>query len=286
MSASDLNAKLQQAIALAQSGQRAEARALLEEVVAADPSIEMAWLWLATVSTDRNERIGFLERALTLNPNNSTSQAAYTQLTGETFVPAGGLPPLPPEPTAGPIVPPTRRNNLLLIGAIAAIAVFTVMIAVFLRNAANEPDLVEELTQATVVIPSLESPTLLYTLTPSNTPQPTATPGPSRTPVTLPPTWTPSASFTPRPTRTSPPTWTPPPTATLTLTPTDTYTPGPPTETPTPSNTPNSRTMTAAVPLTSEAATNAAAAPPLSVTEEVFSESDGEQIGDGVENPQ
>lgn len=257
MSASDLNAKLQQAISLAQSGQRTEARALLEEIVAADPSIEMAWLWLATVSTNRDERVQYLEQALALNPHNPTSQAAYTQLTGLPFAAAGSPPPPPPPVTS--VLSPARRGNMLLIGAIAAIAIFTVIIAVLLRGAANEPDPVRELTLSTVDIPTLESPTLLYTLTPSDTPLPTVTPGPSRTPVTLPPTWTPSASFTPRATRTMPPSWTPQPTATITPTPSRTYTPLPPTETPTPSNTPNSRTMTAAAPMTSEAATNIAA---------------------------
>jgi hypothetical protein len=187
MSASDLNAKLQQAVTLAQSGQRIEARALLEEVAAADPSIEMAWLWLATVSTDRNERIGFLERALALNPTNPTSQAAYAQLTGQAYVPAGGSPPPPPE-AAGPILPPTRKNNFLVIGAVAAIAIFTVIAAIVLRSVAKDDDPVTDLTRATVVIPTIGEPTLAVTLTPSNTPQPTWTPGPSPTPVTLPPT--------------------------------------------------------------------------------------------------
>jgi predicted Zn-dependent protease len=87
MRPSELKAKLQEAITLAQAGQRTEARRLLNEVVEADPTQELAWMWLASVSTDREERIQFLERALTLNPDNPTTQQAYAQLTGHPFEP-------------------------------------------------------------------------------------------------------------------------------------------------------------------------------------------------------
>ena len=85
MRRSDVHAHLQEAIALAQAGQRTEARRLLTRVVEADPDLGLAWMWLATVSTDRAERVEYLERALALDPDNATAQEAYAQLTGNTI---------------------------------------------------------------------------------------------------------------------------------------------------------------------------------------------------------
>ena len=68
MDRAEVNARLKEAIALAQAGQRIEARRLFSEVVNADPRQELAWMWLATVSTNRDERIDYLEHALALNP--------------------------------------------------------------------------------------------------------------------------------------------------------------------------------------------------------------------------
>ncbi|NJL95234.1 MAG: hypothetical protein HC915_16710, partial [Anaerolineae bacterium] len=49
--------QLRQAIELAQRGERSAARALLLEVVAQQPDLEAAWLWLASVAADRRERV-------------------------------------------------------------------------------------------------------------------------------------------------------------------------------------------------------------------------------------
>ncbi len=68
MRRAEITEKLQQAIALAQAGQQADARRLLEEVVAADPQQTLAWMWLATVAGDRDERVRYLARALALEP--------------------------------------------------------------------------------------------------------------------------------------------------------------------------------------------------------------------------
>ncbi len=85
MDRAEVNARLKEAIALAQAGQRIEARRLFSEVVNADPRQELAWMWLATVSTNRDERIDYLEHALALNPQNPTTRRAYEQLTGTPY---------------------------------------------------------------------------------------------------------------------------------------------------------------------------------------------------------
>jgi len=250
MSASDLNAQLQQAIALAQEGRTAEARSILEAIVAANPNQEIAWLWLATVSGSVDERITFLERALALNPNNPTSQQAYQRLTGRAYMPPGTpLPPVLPGETPMSVGRKTV-SGLIIIMAVAAVAVVVILVAINLRDSDTENQ-IEESPTAIVFPTNTLTPTLLYSLTPSDTPWPSDTPGPTPTPVTLPPTWTPVPSSTPFPTRTMPPTWTPRPTMTLS----PTVLPFTPTFTPLPTRTLNARTQTAEAAQATEEAT-------------------------------
>ena len=108
----DPNDDLQRAIALIQAGRPAEARPLLEAIVSADPERELAWMWLATVSTDRAERIRFLQRVLSINPANETARAAYTRSDRQTTHAARCLPrppPLPGPPRAALARPPADR---------------------------------------------------------------------------------------------------------------------------------------------------------------------------------
>ncbi|HMM29558.1 MAG TPA: tetratricopeptide repeat protein [Aggregatilineaceae bacterium] len=207
--ASELNDRLQQAIALIQAGRPDEARRLLEAIVAADPAQELAWLWLASVSTDRAERIAFLERALALNPANETARAAYTRLTGET----------PPEAALGTPAPTPARaaitpGTLLIVMAVVAVAVAAVLVALYLRDSDAEP---REGSPAATLAPLISpTPSAVFSLTPSDTPWPTGTPGPSPTLVwdSALPTWTAAPTSTPAPTRRVA-TWTPrPPSAT------------------------------------------------------------------------
>ncbi|MBN1967002.1 MAG: tetratricopeptide repeat protein [Anaerolineae bacterium] len=213
MSERELKAQLQEAITLAQAGQRAEARALFESIVAADPRQELAWLWLATVTTNQQERITFLERVLQLNPGNSTAQEAYAKLTGRMYTPG----PAPSRRERSPAA--SFLGSLLVILAFVFVAVAVVLIA---RELRDDP----ESTVQPVFDEPLVLPTLAYTSTPAFTPRPTHTPGPSPTPPTLPPTWTSEPSPAPVQ-RTVPPTFTPRPTltGTATLLPTLTGTP-------------------------------------------------------------
>ncbi len=245
MPASDLNAKLQEAISLAQMGQRTEARTLLEAVVSADPSQELAWLWLATVSTNREERIGFLERALALNPNNTTAQQAYLRLTGQAYEP----PPQAAEAAARPPEPPISMRTFLMLMGAAALVVVVIVAVLNLRGESKDGNRSEPAVEFILPTSTLP-PTSPYSPTPPATPHPTNTPGPSPTPVWLAPpaTWTPRPSPTTVPTRRPPPTWTPLPSITPTPTArpdTATFTPLPPTEMPTSSRTPDPHTATA-----------------------------------------
>lgn len=260
MSKSDLKAQLEQAIQLAQAGQRAEARALLDRIVEADPGLELAWMWLATVSTDRDERVSFLERALALNPDNPTTQEAYAQLTGEVYTP----PAEPPSAvrrmtdTLGQEAP-LSLTNFVIILVIAAVAVVAILVVINLRNEDDSGSADRPPTLTPFVIMPSRTPTSRFSPTPSDTPFPTRTPGPSPTPFD----WQSAPTWTPRPTNTIAPSNTPLPSSTpipsRTHTPTirpatRTFTPLPPTATHTPSSTPGPATQTAEFALTSDGA--------------------------------
>jgi hypothetical protein len=221
MRRSELQAALQDAITLAQSGQRTEARRLLEQVVELDPGQAVAWMWLATVSSNREERIAFLERALTIDPANATAQEAYTQLTGRIFSPVSAAGTAPGEPPRNRVA--LVRGGLILITMLVlVIAAAFVLAGQIIGDNGDKPPLptlravtaqpnVPRRTQPAQQQPGL--PNLLPTRT--WTPLPTRTPGPSPTSIwnAPPPTWTQAATTTPVPTRTPAPSLTPYPTA-------------------------------------------------------------------------
>ncbi len=217
--------RLQHAIELAQRGERAEARTLLLELVRDNPSLEMGWLWLATVATSPEERLSALRRVVGINPSNETARSALEKL-GEplpAFSQAQEIPEvrLPESETetlsgGGPVAF-LKGFNPLEIGAFIAVMIILMVILIGLAlNFASEE----------VILPT-RTPTPTFTPTETTLPTttatsfPTNTPGPSPTPLVLPPTWTPLPSVTARPTRTLAPTWTPRPTRTAfpTLTP-------------------------------------------------------------------
>jgi len=236
MRPSELKAKLQEAITLAQAGQRTEARRLLDEIVEVDPAQELAWMWLATVSSDREERVQFLERALALNPNNPTTQQAYTRLTGQSYEP-------PPPPATKSRLPtwsrslrqdaPISLTSFLIIMAVAAVAVVVIVVAVDQRKGKADQHAGAVVTPQLILPTSTPTATWRYSPTPTRTPLPTRTPGPSPTSIwnAPPPTWTSVPSRTVPPTLTPLPSMTPFPTWTNTPTlapPTGTFTSPPP----------------------------------------------------------
>ena len=248
MGEAEISDRLQQAIALAQAGQQAEARVLLQEIVAADPRQTLAWMWLATVAADQEERVRCLARVLALEPDNRPAQQAYLQLTGREFAP-----PATPQARSGwrRVVfgdAPLGLGSYLIMLLVGAIAVVVIALAASTRD--NEPDQPQTPPTLPFALPSA-TPTLSVSLTPSSTPWPTRTPGPSPTSIwdAPPPTWTAVPTDTPTPS----PTLTPTATATDTSTPT----PSPTTSTPTPRPATQSATRTVAPPPTGTASAKA-----------------------------
>ncbi len=69
-----VNETLQQAITLARSGQIPAAAELLHGLVEREPTDGEAWLWLAGLTTDPNERLSALNRVLAINPADQRAQ--------------------------------------------------------------------------------------------------------------------------------------------------------------------------------------------------------------------
>lgn len=214
MPSSEINYQLQQAIALAQAGQREEARRLLQQIVNFDPTTVAAWLWLATVAATQTERIYALQQVLNLDPNNEKARVALAQLgvgepvdeasmfpfdsdedseTRSTVRMQSGFDGTKPPPLLSP------RELIIVVTVLVVVAIFVSVIVY--REVGGGTD---------------------------------ATPTPRATATPLPlPTALPTTTFTPSPTntfpapRTLPPVFTPTPTLTPSVTPTFTPTPAP-----------------------------------------------------------
>ena len=74
---------LQEAIELVRQGQKAQARALLEDVLRADSANETAWLWMADCAETQDDGIQALKTCLEHVPNASRARAALEILSAE-----------------------------------------------------------------------------------------------------------------------------------------------------------------------------------------------------------
>ncbi|MGH9821527.1 MAG: tetratricopeptide repeat protein, partial [Pyrinomonadaceae bacterium] len=83
---------LAEGIAAAQSGNRTQARMLLQYAVEIDRRSEAGWLWLASISEYPEELLIFLDHVLDINPKNTRAgewKTATNQLMAKTFVQRG-----------------------------------------------------------------------------------------------------------------------------------------------------------------------------------------------------
>ena len=92
---SEANDLLQQGMAAARRGDRAQASSLLQQVLELDERSEQAWLWLSGVVDDPADAITCLENVLTLNPNNAAALKGLSHLQEQ-----GALRPSPVEEPA------------------------------------------------------------------------------------------------------------------------------------------------------------------------------------------
>jgi thioredoxin-like negative regulator of GroEL len=68
------------AIQSARNGNKQGARVMLRQVLNQDPKNERAMLWMAKTANSKTERQQWLERVLTVNPENTTAQKALNQM--------------------------------------------------------------------------------------------------------------------------------------------------------------------------------------------------------------
>ena len=195
-------------------GRKTEARRFLWAALRRAPDEALLWIWLAGVSSSPRASLGYLARALTLDPNNPHARAGIRWARRQQVQMVK-----PILPSAAPVTlsPPRRNPGRHRIWAWAAGAVVLVLLVTFLALLVFFPDLT-----------ALAAGESMPFLSGENAPRLAAaqTTLPTRT-RELPATWTPTATRTPSPTAT--PTTTASPT--VTPSPTATETPVPPSPT-------------------------------------------------------
>ncbi len=112
------SALLQQAIDLIRSGQRAEARPLLQDLIRSDPQNVAAWLWYVETCQTQAERLKILEACARFNPGHPQVEKALTVLRSEappvpetvrTWDPVPYTPPKEPAPAWEYTPPPAPQ---------------------------------------------------------------------------------------------------------------------------------------------------------------------------------
>lgn len=132
---------LKQALIALKTGQRAEARKLLIQVVKQDKHNEKAWLWLsAAVDTDKERRI-CLEKVLAINPSNEAAKRGIASLS------SGGDAQNPNTPSsssqehnASNLKRVNNKNrNMLIISLISFLSVISILFIVLLLSKIFSP---------------------------------------------------------------------------------------------------------------------------------------------------
>lgn len=88
------------AIEWAKTGARAEARRTLLEALELDAGSEVAWLWLASLALDRDEKRAYLDRVLEIDPHHSRALEWKSQLAARPTGAGAPTPTAPRTPTA------------------------------------------------------------------------------------------------------------------------------------------------------------------------------------------
>ena len=205
---SNVPARLREGIDAAKRGDKITARRLLQQVLSIDGDNELALMWMASVVDSANERRFFLERALSINPNNDRAREALRRMGIEN--PTGGASHAttagysPRQTTAS-----TSNTNLYLIAAAAVAIVVVAVIVAGVVSSLQSSQTPNSPQAAQLTVAALNRPTLTPTRNLSS-PTPTLLPGIVVTLDTsqltpLPPTFTATFTLTPANTATSTP---------------------------------------------------------------------------------
>ena len=77
--------ELNQVAELIKENKDEEAKAILWQILKKNAGNDQAWVWLASITADREERKGYLEEALKHNPSNQTAVKAMQKMSGGKF---------------------------------------------------------------------------------------------------------------------------------------------------------------------------------------------------------
>lgn len=103
---------LQLGIEAARDGNKEEARNLFRLLTREDPQNAQAWLWLAGVAENREERTAALQQTLNLDPDNEMAIKGLQALGVKPEPrPAGVAPPEPVPPAPAPTMAPAERDD-------------------------------------------------------------------------------------------------------------------------------------------------------------------------------
>src|SRR5688572_8045828 len=91
---------LQQGIAAAKAGDKAQAFQLLSRAAQDSSTAEQAWIWLSSVVSTDGERLFCLGNALRINPNNPHAKPAAAMLRQKGVFPSAPTPPAGAQPPA------------------------------------------------------------------------------------------------------------------------------------------------------------------------------------------
>lgn len=212
MSQSQHDTMLRQAIELAKANKREEARQIILNVVTLDEENARAWMLLAQVTTDMNERRTALMNVVNLEPFNAKAQEALAKLEGQLAI-SRAIGDDPTKRQGG-----RRAVRIVLVGLVVvmALTIVGVLAMILIRNSQNSSAVSEianaeatyagltevAVLQANATATSIQQaiiditetyiavPTATFTprptLPPENTATPTITPTPTLTPIPSP----------------------------------------------------------------------------------------------------
>lgn len=138
---------LKKAINLAKSGNKRDAVVLLSQIVKAEPTNEVAWLWLASCVGKDDQKIFCIKKALAINPNNPRAQQALQRL--ENPIPSvdemtSNIAPIRPQTgrvdTHKPSVRRRKRWSLLFtIGLVSILVLVCIVTTLNFANNRSDP---------------------------------------------------------------------------------------------------------------------------------------------------
>lgn len=98
MATDDSGELLRAGIEAVRAGQRQKARALLVQVLKADPRSELAWMWMVSAVDTDKERHFCLAKILEINPGNARARQMLQRIEQSGAAREGALPPAPRQP--------------------------------------------------------------------------------------------------------------------------------------------------------------------------------------------